>query len=91
MTESETDASEESLDDLRVRVEAGEAEAQFNLGCHFRFHGDATEAVRWSRLAAELGDAVALYNLGFKYAYARGVAQDLVQAHKWSHLEAASG
>lgn len=39
--------------------------------------------------SAELGDAVAQFNLAMMYDYGRGVLQDYVQAHKWYNLAAA--
>ncbi|MEO2138918.1 MAG: tetratricopeptide repeat protein [Thermoleophilia bacterium] len=82
-----------AADALRVRAEAGDAEAQLNLG--FRYAAglgthpqDHAEAVRWYRLAADQGNASAQYSLGFMYAMARGVPQDYVQAHMWFNLAA---
>jgi len=46
---------------------------------------------KWWRLAAEQGDAGAQYNLGRIYATGRGVPQDIVLAHMWSHLAALQG
>ncbi len=40
---------------------------------------DEAEAVRWFRLAAEQGDALAQSNLGAMYANGRGVLKDPVQ------------
>ena len=37
---------------------------------------DAAEAVRWFRLAAEQGDALAQFDLGVMYATGGGVLQD---------------
>ena len=37
---------------------------------------DAAEAVRWFRLAAEQGDALAQFDLGVMYATGGGVPQD---------------
>ena len=60
------------IDALRVRAEAGDAEAQYNLG--FMYHNgglgvpqDSAEAVRWYRLAADQGDANAQFNLAAMY------------------------
>jgi hypothetical protein len=46
------------------------------------------EAVRFFRLAADQGYAVAQYNLGVMYANGQGVPQDDVQAHMWLNLVA---
>ena len=37
---------------------------------------DDTEAARWFRRAARLGNAYAQYNLGYIYAYGEGVAEE---------------
>lgn len=45
-----------------------------------------------SRIAdAEEGDVEALFELGVFYSTGRGVAVDLVEAHKWFNLAALSG
>ncbi len=52
---------------------------------------DDAEAVRWYRLAAEQGGALAQSNLGFMYASGNGVPEDLVFAYMWFTLSAAQG
>ena len=52
---------------------------------------DDAAAVRWYRLAAEQGDALAQYFLGLKYANGEGVPQDDVSAHIWLNVAAATG
>ena len=49
---------------------------------------DDAEAVRWFRLAADQGVAVALNSLGVMYGTGEGVPQDYVQAHMWLNLAA---
>jgi len=51
---------------------------------------DSGEALKWYRLAAAQGDAVAQYNRGLMYANGQSVPQDYVQAHKWFNLAAAT-
>jgi TPR repeat protein len=51
---------------------------------------DDAEAVRWYRMAAEQGDAVAQVNLGFMYANGAGVVQDDVRAYLWFNLAVAA-
>ena len=41
------------------------------------------EAVRWYRLAADQGHAVAQFNLGVHYYNGKGVPQDDVEALAW--------
>ncbi|MDP6371637.1 MAG: hypothetical protein QF634_03895 [Vicinamibacterales bacterium] len=78
---------------MRVRAEAGDADAQNNLGFMYDF-GEGVpqnyaEAARWFRLAADQGQAGAQNSLGFMYANGRGVPQDYVQAHMWTNLAVA--
>ena len=44
--------------------------------------------MKWSRLAADQGDARAQFNLGVRYYKGQGVPQDYVLAHKWINLAA---
>jgi len=80
------------VDALRARAEAGDAEAQYNLGVSYAYGQgvpeDDVEAVRWFRLAADQGSADAQYSLGVMYADGQGVPQDYVQAHMWYNLVA---
>ena len=80
------------VDALRARAEAGDAEAQYNLGVSYAYGQgvpeDDVEAVRWFRLAADQGSADAQYSLGVMYADGQGVPEDYVQAHMWYNLSA---
>jgi hypothetical protein len=65
------------IDALRVRAEAGDAEAQYSLA--FRYTAglgthpqDHAVAMRWYRLAADQGHAGAQYNLGARRAARAG-------------------
>jgi uncharacterized protein len=49
------------------------------------------EALKWYRLAADQGHAIAQNHLGLMYADGRGVPQDYVIAHMWLNLSAAKG
>ena len=48
-------------------------------------------AVKWYKLAAEQGYALAQYNLGFMYGNGQGVPQDYILTHMWWNLAASSG
>jgi uncharacterized protein len=50
---------------------------------------DDTEAMKWSRKAADRGNAAAQLNLGLMYAKGLGVPQDFVQAYMWLNLSGA--
>ena len=52
---------------------------------------DYTEAVRWIRKAAELGDAAAQYNLGWMYDNGEVVSQDKAEAVRWYRKAAEQG
>ena len=52
---------------------------------------DYKTAVKWYRLAAKQGHAVAQYNLGVMYRRGRGVPQDYKTAVKWYRLAAKQG
>ena len=47
---------------------------------------DDVEAVRWYRVAADQGLALAQFSLGVRYATGLGVPQDDVEAYKWLNL-----
>ena len=81
------------IDALRVRAEAGDAIAQYNLGFMYAngegVPQDHAEAARWYRLAGDQGIARAQSNLGLLYENGEGVPQDYVQAHMWTNLAVA--
>ena len=69
---------------LRRRAEAGDAKAGCELGEALMARGEAAEAVKWVRWAAEekaFMSAMAL--LGEWYSEGKGVPQDELEAFKW--------
>lgn len=44
-----------------------------------------------AEIAAQTGASDALYNLGIMYSTGRGIAADLISAHKWFNLAAIRG
>ena len=78
----------EHLTELRAQAEAGDADAQFNLGL---FSEDYAETAKWYRLAAEQGHASAQYLLGLMYSDGVGVPEDYAEAVKWYRLAAEQG
>lgn len=82
----------EDLSLIRYRAEAGDAEAQYELGRKYDFGEgvtkDSYEAVKWYRMAAEQGNVKAQYNLGVSYDEGEGVAQDSYEAVKWYRMAA---
>jgi FOG: TPR repeat, SEL1 subfamily len=80
---------------LRERAQAGDAEAQLNLGALLATgrggRPDPAQAARWYRKAAEQGNASAQYNLGTLYAQGTGVTRDMSQAVHWWRKAAEQG
>jgi len=76
----------------RVKANAGDADAQWNLGQRYDLGEgvlqDYAQAASWFRQAAEQGHADGQVSLGVIYADGRGVPQDVVEAHKWRNLAA---
>jgi len=93
-TETSTDYSKLSLTDLRRRAEAGDPEAQAQLGNKYHYGDGVTrnfdEAVKLYRQAAEQGNALAQYGLGCMYQYGFGVTEDYSEAVKWYRKAATS-
>lgn len=53
---------------------------------------DETEAVKWTRLAAEKGNVYAMVNLGVAYKFGQGgLAKDSAEAVRWVRLAAEKG
>ena len=91
----EIDIPELHIVALRELAEAGDAEAQTELGERYE-HGrgvgqDYAVAVSWFRRAAEQGHARARSALGFMYGTGRGVEQDDAEAVRWDRLAAELG
>ena len=83
-------AQDDSIEALRTRANAGDADAHYNLGLMYDngegVPQDDVEAVAWYRQAAEQGDADAQVELGLMYGRGLGVPQDYVEAYKWLNL-----
>ena len=74
---------------LRRRAEAGDAEAGCELGEALMARGEAAEAVKWVRWAAEeKAYAPAMRLLGLWYGEGKGVPQDKLEGYKWAHRAA---
>ena len=85
----------DSLAEIKSKAEAGDAEAQYNLGGMYAngrgVERDDAEAVKWYRFAAEQGDIRAQNDLGVMYATGEGAEQDDAEAVKWYRLAAEQG
>ena len=88
-------ADMQSPEDIMVRAEAGDAEAQFALGNRYlKGHGLAQDnfaALHWLTLAAEAGNANAQYNIAVMYLNGLGVVTDSAQAVQWFVKAAENG
>lgn len=82
-------------DETRARADAGEANAQLNMGgLYFKGQGvaqDYAEAAKWFLLAAQQGQAQAQFNLGMMYATGQGVAQNHDESVQWYRRAADQG
>ncbi len=78
---------------LKRDAQAGQAEAQCQLGIHYNggdgVPKDYAQGVFWLRKAADQGDAFAQLNLSHSYAAGEGVPENRVEAHKWGIIAAA--
>ena len=91
-------SDQEVIERIKKRIEAGDAEAIFSLGCYYveelyglpRDHNKALEL--WHR-AGELGFATAYYNIGNAYDHhsGRGVERDNKKADHYYELAAMQG
>lgn len=84
-----------ALRSLRQQAEAGNADAQFNLGIAW-INGSAgtvnyDQARYWWEKAAAQGQRIAQYNLGVLYDEGRGVSQDYRLAAQWYRKAAQQG
>jgi hypothetical protein len=76
---------------VRALAERGDARAQLGLGAGY-LNGNTTtsqdklEGVRWIRRAAEQGNDEAQVLLSLSYSLGDGIAQDYVEALKWTIL-----
>jgi uncharacterized protein len=89
-------SDDEILDEMKKRVELGDAGAIRNLGCCY-FDGmyglpqDNNKAIKLWHRAAELGSATSYYNIGMAYLHGRGVERDEKKANHYWELAAMGG
>ncbi len=81
--------------EFRAAAEAGNFEAQFNVGLMYErgigVSKDERESLVWYRKSAEQGYANAQFNLAVLYENGRGTAVDFYQAHQWYRKAAVQG
>ena len=87
--------SDESIQKLKEKAQAGDAISQCKLGVHYEcgkgVEKNYTEAAFWYRKSAEQGLAVSRAFLGKLYMNGRGVPKDYVEAVKWFRIAAEQG
>lgn len=92
---SDSAATNEYLESLKEKAEAGDVKAQYTLGWKYKdgigVSEDDGEAAKWFRMAAEQGHADAQFKLGEMYDYGRGVTENYVEAVKWYRKAAEQG
>ena len=76
------DVATKSFEETKQKAEAGDAQAQFQLG-NFYVASDMFEAVSWWQAAAEQGVPVAQYNVGVAYIRGGVLPQDDAKAEEW--------
>jgi TPR repeat protein len=91
-----SDVEKQWLAYFKTKAEAGEAQAQCNLGAfyekgEFGLTNDAAEAVKWYRKAADQGLAQAQWSLGECYRNGTGLTKDLSEAMRWYRKAADQG
>ncbi|HQP31940.1 MAG TPA: tetratricopeptide repeat protein [Deltaproteobacteria bacterium] len=89
------DMSPEDLDKLFQQAEAGDLDAQYNLGIMY-YNGegapqDYQQAMNWFHLAAQQGDADAQFNLGLMIGRGEGVKKDPKISLQWFQKAAEQG
>jgi TPR repeat protein len=84
-----------AVKEFRAAADAGEADAQFNMGLMYEqgigVAKDEKEALAWYRKSAEQGNANAQFNLGVLYENGRGTAVDFAQANEWYRKASVQG
>ena len=81
---------------INKRVEAGDIEAIYNMGCYYNqgdygFPQDYDKALELWQRAGELGHAAAYHNIGCAYDLGRGVKVDNKKANHYYELAATKG
>ena len=84
---SDASADRQSLTQMRLEANTGNADAQVALADMLRLGigapSDVAEAARLYRKPAEMGNPLGQYNLGVLYLTGRGVVQNLPEAARW--------
>jgi TPR repeat protein len=90
-------SDQEMIERIKKRVEVGDADAIFNLGCDYHYGGvrglpqDYEKALELYHQAGELGYAKAYNNIGYAYHTGEGMERDQKKANHYYELAAMGG
>jgi len=73
-------SNETAIEYFKIAANLGHVQAQLAVGGYYYAKNDCAEAAKWLQMAAELGSAEAMFNLGVFYTEGMGVDQDLEKA-----------
>lgn len=73
-------SNETAIEYFKIAANLGHVQAQLAVGGYYYTKNDCAEATKWLQMAADLGNAEALFNLGVFYTEGMGVDQDLEKA-----------
>jgi len=85
-----------AIEQIKAKAEKGDVEAEGVLGWDY-LYGDGgvtqniEQGVKWTRKAAEGGDAISQHNLGYIYENGLGVIKDSTEAFRWYEKAAEQG
>lgn len=82
---------EEQLDEVKIRAENGDAEAQYIIGAEYYFNHEYEKAAEWLLLSAEQDYASAQVMLCYQYVRGDGVKMDYDKALFWALRAAEQG
>jgi len=89
-------SDEEMVEREKKRVEAGDSQAMYNIGCDYRdekngYTQNYTKALELFHRAAELGHSKAYNSIGIAYQFGNGVEVDIKKASHYYELSAMMG
>ena len=73
---------------FKIAAELGHMLAQMAVGSYYYALNDCYEAIKWIGMAAELGNAEALFNMGIFYLEGMGCDQDMEKCANYLHRAA---
>lgn len=73
---------------FKIAAQLGHMLAQMAVGSYYYALNDCYEAIKWIGMAAELGNAEALFNMGVFYMEGMGCDQDMELSAKYFHRAA---